>query len=127
MSNPWIGVDLDGTLAEYNDNLGAREIGPIVPIMKQRILDWIEEDICEVKIFTARVAGERRGVSPSLSRKLIQNWLEENGLPRLEVTNEKTFGMVELYDDRAVQVKFNEGTLFGESTMKYRNLLKDRK
>ena len=121
---PWIGVDLDGTLAEYNGWVSPEHIGPIIEPMKKRVLDWLEEGSCEVKIFTARVAGDREGMPPVTSKIIIQQWLVNNGLPRLQVTNVKDFHMVELYDDRAVQVVFNTGELYGESTMKYRHLLK---
>lgn len=122
---PWIGVDLDGTLAEYRGGVGPEEIGKPVSAMVERIRRWINVDKIEVRIFTARVAGDREGLPVRTTIKLIQDWLEEEcKLPRLEVTNMKDFGMVELYDDRAVQVVFNTGELVGESTMKHRRLLK---
>ena len=121
--NPWIGVDLDGTLARYDGWVSELHIGEIVQPMKERVLAWLEEGI-EVRIFTARVAGDRQGISPKATRIIIQQWLVNNGLPRLMVTNIKDFHMIELYDDRAVQVVFNTGELYGESTMQYRQLLK---
>ncbi len=39
----------------------------------------------------------------------IHTWLQDHGLPPLEVTNVKDFGMVELWDDRAVRVRMNTG------------------
>jgi len=122
---PWIGVDLDGTLAEYKGWVGADHIGLPVPKMVQRIREWLEEGL-EVRIFTARVAGDREGIHPKATVKLIQHWLvSECKLPSLPVTNVKDFHMVELYDDRAVQVVFNTGELVGHSTMEHRQLLKD--
>jgi hypothetical protein len=116
---PWIGVDLDGTLAEYHDNIVGNMIGKVVEPMKSLILDWIEEGI-EVKIFTARLTtGDK-----NTAIKNIQNWLVKNGMPKLDVTNVKDYYMMELYDDRAVQVEFNTGVIYGESTLKYRRLLK---
>jgi hypothetical protein len=116
---PWIGVDLDGTLAKYHDNIVGNMIGEVVEPMKSLILDWIEEDI-EVKIFTARLTtGDK-----NTAIKNIQNWLVKNGMPKLDVTNVKDYYMMELYDDRAVQVEFNTGVIYGESTLKYRRLLK---
>jgi hypothetical protein len=121
---PWVGVDLDGTLAEYKGGVSPEHIGPPVPKMVELIKSILAEDI-EVRIFTARVAGDRDGIDPRTTKKLIQDWLEkECGLPRLEVTNIKEFNMVELYDDRAVQVEFNTGELVGHSTMEHRQLLK---
>ncbi len=109
--NPWIGVDLDGTLAEYNGWKGETHIGPPIEIMVARIKKWLKEDI-EVRIFTARVSGERDGVHPRATIAIIQDWLEkEAGLPKLQVTCIKDFNMIELYDDRAVQVELNTGRL----------------
>jgi hypothetical protein len=116
---PWIGVDLDGTLATWYDGQG-QAIGLVIEPMRNLILDWIKEDECDVKIFTARVAQ----YESDWIMYDVQNWLQNNGMPRLEVTNIKDQYMVELYDDRAVQVEFNTGYIMGESTMKYRRLLK---
>ncbi len=124
-NQPWVGIDLDGTLAEYKGWVSPEHIGPPVPKMVELIRSILKDDI-EVRIFTARVAGDREGIEPRATKKLIQDWLEkECHLPRLEVTNIKDFGMVELYDDRAVQVEFNTGELVGQSTMEHRQLLKD--
>jgi hypothetical protein len=41
--------------------------------------------------------------------KHIHFWLTSHGMPALDVTNVKDFGMVELWDDRAVQVVPNTG------------------
>lgn len=103
----WIGVDLDGTLAHYDGWKGIDHIGRAIPPMLERVKAWIEEGRT-VKIFTARIA-----VPDARDREMIaqtiQNWLQANGLPRLEVTNVKDFGMLELWDDRAVQVVANTG------------------
>lgn len=103
----WIGVDLDGTLAKYDGWRGMHHIGDPVGPMFSRVVQWLKEGK-EVKIFTARVA-----VSNEDDRNhiidAIQNWCVKHGLPKLPVTNEKDFGMVELWDDRAVQVVPNTG------------------
>jgi hypothetical protein len=100
---PWIGVDLDGTLAEHATGRFRKDyIGKAVPKMVERVHHWLAEGK-QVKIFTARVAH-----SPAVAKK-IKLWLMENGLPPLEVTNIKDPGMVKLYDDRAVQVEMNTG------------------
>jgi hypothetical protein len=98
----WIGVDLDGTLAEYHGwNNG--KIGAPIPKMMERVNKWIAEGI-NVKIFTARAS------APELISG-VQDWLEENGLPRLEVTCVKDFAMIELWDDRCFRVEMNTGNL----------------
>jgi hypothetical protein len=99
----WIGVDLDGTLALYDGFKGPEIVGDPVPKMMERVRAWLAEGR-EVRIFTARVAG-----GDEYSREVIQNWCEAHGLPRLAVTNEKDYGMVELWDDRAVQIVPNTG------------------
>lgn len=100
----WIGVDLDGTLAEYHGWQGPTHIGPAIPAMLRRVQRWVGRGI-EVRIVTARVSG----FNPTTVRIAIWQWLEDHNLPRLPITNEKDYGMVELWDDRAVQVERNTG------------------
>jgi hypothetical protein len=103
-ARPWIGVDLDGTLAEATAWKGMAHIGPPVPLMMRRVRLWIEKG-ARVKVVTAR-AGDPEGL------RATQEWLKANGLPDLEVTDRKDFGMVELWDDRAIQVVQNSGVCF---------------
>lgn len=107
----WIGVDLDGTLAEYNGWKGASQIGAPITIMVDRVKQWLKEGIT-VKIFTARVAGH--GVELIGGERVdaitpIQEWCKTHIGQALEVTNVKDFGMLELWDDRAIRVKINTG------------------
>lgn len=101
-NNQWIGVDLDGTLAEYNDWIDISHIGKPIPPMIERVKGWIAEGKT-VKIFTARVTQGTEAI------KYIHEWLETHGLPKLEVTNIKDFDMIELWDDRCVSVVKNSG------------------
>lgn len=95
----WIGVDLDGTLAEYKGDVSV--IGePLEPMLK-RVKRWISQGKT-VKIFTARAENPTQ-------RAMITEWLKSVGLPTLEVTNTKDFQMIELWDDRAVEVQRNVG------------------
>lgn len=98
---PWIGVDLDGTLAKHDMWISKTHIGKPVDLMLNRVKAWIAQGI-RVKIVTAR-ACEADGIPP------VKIWLKKQGLPELEVTNEKDFGMIELWDDRAIQVIPNTG------------------
>ena len=98
----WIGVDLDGTLAIAEPWQGFEHIGKPVPNMLRRVKVWLEMDYT-VKIVTARAA------SPELAIPPIKAWLEKHGLPDLEVTNAKDMDMIELWDDRCVQVIANTG------------------
>lgn len=102
--NPWTGVDLDGTLAHYDGWRGPEHIGDPVPAMLERVQRWLAEGR-EVRIFTARIAHDPDGVV--LAR--IQQWCEQHVGQQLEVTCEKDYGMIELWDDRCVQVVANQG------------------
>lgn len=103
MTTPWVGVDLDGTLARWESGSSINSIGQPVPEMLALVKKMLGHGI-RVKIFTAR-AGD-----PS-QHGLIAQWLEKNGLPPLEVTNVKDYAMERLYDDRAIQVERNTGRL----------------
>ena len=118
LSRGWIGVDLDGTLAHY-DGWNGGAIGGPVPAMLRRVEDWLAMGR-EVRVFTARVAatGKRKATGEIDSqefadeqRKLIQDWTQKHLGARLAVTAVKDFAMAELWDDRAVGVKLNEGEL----------------
>jgi len=104
----WIGVDLDGTLAEYGGWKGKDHIGAPVAAMAFRVRQWLAEDR-DVRIFTARVSGPREGNEIEESRTLIQDWTERHFGKRLAVTCTKDFGMIELWDDRVVQIECNTG------------------
>jgi hypothetical protein len=99
--SPWIGVDLDGTLARDIGANGLDEIGSPIKPMLNRVKKWIA-DGKTVKIFTARASSARQ-----VAR--VKKWLARHGLPDLEVTNTKDLRMVELWDDRCVQVTTNLG------------------
>lgn len=101
----WIGVDLDGTLAEYDGWQGIEHIGPPIPAMVERVKRWREEGR-EVRVFTARVS---RGEQAIRARRVVHQWLWAHLGEALPVTCMKDFGMVELWDDRAVAVELNTG------------------
>jgi hypothetical protein len=100
-SKGWIGVDLDGTLAHYETYQGPTHIGDAIPKMLERVLDWINEGKI-VKIFTARA------LNP-ISVPYIELWLENHGIGGLEITAIKDSHMIELWDDRCIQVIKNQG------------------
>jgi hypothetical protein len=108
ISRGWIGVDLDGTLAHYDDNTyDGTFIGAPIPKMLERVKQWVANG-WEVRIVTARVAPcHNRDIKVGILN--IQGWLISNGLPPLEVTCTKDHGMIELWDDRAVGVIPNTG------------------
>lgn len=113
----WIGVDLDGTLAEYDGWKGENHIGEPVPAMAFRVRKWLA-DGRDVRIFTARVSGDAQWIGPvgipepmtkSEARKEIEAWCLKHFGVVLPVTCQKDYAMVELWDDRAVQVVPNTG------------------
>ena len=99
----WIGVDLDGTLAHYDGWKGTDHIGAPVPRMVERVHQWLSEGY-EVRIMTARACR-----ADEHEIRIIQDWAEEHIGFRLAVTNCKDYAMVQLWDDRAVQVIPNTG------------------
>lgn len=101
----WIGVDLDGTLARYDEWLGIEHIGEPIPLMVERVKRWLAEGR-DVRIFTARVAGPN---DVAQARMVIADWCRVHIGRLLPVTATKDFGMVELWDDRAVSVGLNTG------------------
>jgi hydroxymethylpyrimidine pyrophosphatase-like HAD family hydrolase len=109
----WVGVDLDGTLAEvdYSKPYDYRHIGKPVPRMVERIRAWVASGI-KVKILTARVSS---GCPERVECiRLIQAWCIEHIGFNLEVTSEKDYFMSELWDDRCVQVIPNTGMALQE-------------
>ena len=97
----WIGVDLDGTLAYFDTWRGMNHIGKPIEPMMARVKDWIKDGYT-VKIVTARASVEG-GIEP------VKKWLAKHKLPDLEVVAGKDFYMLELWDDRSVQVIHNMG------------------
>jgi hypothetical protein len=64
--------------------------------------DWLAKGV-EVRIVTARAADER-------ATPVIHAWLVDvAGLPPLAVTDRKDYKMLQLWDDRCVQVIPNTG------------------
>jgi hypothetical protein len=104
----WIGVDLDGTLAQYSHFIGPTVIGDPIEPMVTRVKQWLAKGI-PVKIFTARVCGFRMPEERKEVEEAIQDWCKEHIGIVLPITNEKDYGMVELWDDRCVQVIPNTG------------------
>lgn len=104
----WIGVDLDGSLAHHGTWYGPYSIGQPIPKMLARVKKWVAEGI-EVRIVTARAQRDDDGARDEAVVLAIQNWLEIHVGVRLAVTNEKDYNMIELWDDRAVQLIPNTG------------------
>jgi hypothetical protein len=108
----WIGVDLDGTLATYDGYRGPAHIGEPIPAMVERVLNWMRSGKT-VKIFTARASNSNED---ERSAFLTQwEWWSKQHFGRvLPVTATKDYQMCELWDDRAIQVRFNTGERVGD-------------
>lgn len=114
----WIGVDLDGTLAQYDKFVAVDHIGAPVPGMVdfvKRLLDDGED----VRIFTARIAPATLAYNKSSQEELedelnkvvtaIVVWSHTNIGRMLPIAHSKDFMMKALYDDRCIQIIPNEG------------------
>lgn len=113
----WIGVDFDKTLAEYTKWVAADDLGkPILP-MVNRVKRWLRTGYT-VKIFTARVwhdGSPARLLDAIKAEAAIRAWCERHLGQQLEVTNVKDIHMIELWDDRCVQMFPNTGDPMGVS------------
>lgn len=115
----WVGVDLDGTLAHYDKYVGATTIGPPIEPMVKLVKNMLTKDY-DVRIFTARVDGGQVARQMGLPawedftkvekiKLAIEQWCFTHLGKVLPVTNVKDFGMLQLYDDRAIGVVMNTG------------------
>lgn len=102
----WIGVDLDGTLARYDGWKGIEHVGEPIPTMLTRVKKWLSDGV-EVRIFTARVSCSEDEL-PAVAAPILA-WCREHLGRELTITCRKDFAMVELSDDRCVQVEPNTG------------------
>ena len=136
-SRGWIGVDLDSTLAKYDEGQYP-EIGEPIPKIVNAVKDLMSQGY-RVKIVTARVhKWDQRRIELNYIKSLdcnravpievianaesalraeyeanvaaIDNWCQKHIGSVLPITSQKDFEMVELWDDRAVAIKPNEGS-----------------
>ena len=104
----WIGFDLDGTLAKYDQFRGDEHIGD--PIKKTVDLAIRFRDSgFKIKIVTARVSSDRSTNTITQQVRAIKKWCADNLGFIPEVTAEKDYMMMALFDDRAIRVERNEG------------------
>ena len=103
----WIGVDLDGTLANDSGYKGPEHIGEPVPAMVAKVREFLN-DGHNVKLFTARTT----------HFPVIRRWMKTHLGEVLPITNIKDPGMIALFDDRVVGVRRNEGKVFHEDNEK---------
>jgi hypothetical protein len=106
----WVGFDLDGTLATYDNWKGIEHIGAPIPAVAKRLKRLLAAGV-DCRVFTARVSGLPADADEA--RRHIQDWTERHFGVRLAVTNAKDFAMHALYDDRCVAVETNTGRILG--------------
>ena len=104
----WIGVDLDGTLAHSHNDGAIGSIGEPIHSMVERVIGWIKENI-EVRIVTARVSSNLPPEERQAATDAIREWCWTHIGHYLVVTSEKDYGMLELWDDRAISIEHNTG------------------
>lgn len=102
VENSWVGVDLDGTLAEWHG--WTPEIGAPVPRMVEIIKGHLAAGET-VKVFTARATEPHR----AYWQEKIGDWTEKHVGQRLEITDRKDAFLTRFYDDRCIQIVENTG------------------
>lgn len=107
---PWVGFDLDGTLAVYDTWEGPNHIGEPIPAMINKIKEYITLGV-KVKIFTARVCSTQTPEHIAAAKETIRQWTLKYIGVEVEATAEKDWYMLEYYDDRAIQVRYNTGVI----------------
>ena len=114
-AGPWVGVDLDGTLAKYTGQV--YDVGEPIQPMVDLVQQWIAQGK-DVRIMTARVGnavgkdgfgGDKEFIDAQY--KLIEHWCERNLGVIIPITASKDFKMVELWDDLARRVNYNTGVV----------------
>ncbi len=117
VSQGWHGVDLDGTLAEYDHWRGLEHIGAPIPAMARRVSAWLANHE-EVRIVTARF-GDPQWTQQG--REPYAYWCLKNFGRVLPITDRKDYAMIDLWDDRAVQVEKNTGVALVEEAQRQRD------
>lgn len=122
----YIGVDFDGTLAQWTEWTKWDEFGPPIPAMVERVRGWLAEGH-EVVIFTARLhpptvdgchchtSGE--WYNNDKMEVAIMEWCVEHIGTPLQSTNVKNWRMFEFWDDRAIQLVTNTGLTLAEADL----------
>lgn len=103
----WIGVDFDGTLAEWHGDGDTRNGRPI-PLMVERVKKMLA-DGKDVRIFTARASRSNQNWYKQYC--YVRDWCTEYIGQELRWTAEKDMDLVEFWDDLAVQVQPNTGCI----------------
>lgn len=108
VSESYIGVDLDGTLALHGTTWDGISVHAPIPRMVERVKGWLNEGT-NVRIITARVAPINTPERIAEQTERIEKWCEEHLGRKLPVQAYKCYNMIELWDDRAIQVARDSG------------------
>jgi len=103
---PYVGFDLDGTLARDEGWKGPEHIGEPIPRMIAKV-KWFLHKGVQVRIITARLG--LPGKEAETAHRAIKRWCKKHIGQLLKVQAHKTPGLVKLYDDKAEQVEKNTG------------------
>ena len=106
----WVGVDLDGTLAEFDFDYGTvnlLKIGEPIAGMVDFVQRLLSQGV-EVRIFTARVAPHPDRDIDKITM-IIRDWCDKHLGRRLPVTCSKDPDCAAIYDDIAFRVLRNGG------------------
>lgn len=115
--DPYVGFDLDGTLARDEGWKGPEHIGDPIPRMIAKVKWFLHKGI-QVRIITARLG--LPGKEADISHRAIKQWCKKHIGQLLKVQAHKTPGLVKLYDDKAEGVEKNTGkTDDGQNSDKY--------
>jgi hypothetical protein len=115
VSGAWIGVDFDGTLAYHREGAHVVSCGEPILAMVARVRAWIAEGLT-VRIVTARVGMTVPQIERDRQIEIIHRWCRMHLGTELAVVASKDYGMIALWDDRAVQVVRNTGQTVDDAT-----------
>jgi hypothetical protein len=115
-NDPWIGVDLDGTLAEHLPEFDISKIGPPIPAMVNTVKSYLANGK-KVKIFTARASlifDLDWDEYNAQVKEPIDEWCRIHIGEALPITCSKDFYTIGIVDDIAVHAYkgdiYNAGT-----------------
>ena len=112
-------VDLDGTLAHFDEWKGATHIGEPISEMLKKVKGWLANGD-KVTIFTARISPDSRYTrleDVEAATKAVKAYCVKHLGQELEVTCQKTT-FDTLYDDQAEHIDINTGLTREERLIK---------
>ena len=112
---PWVGVDLDNTLAEFDVFRGWDHVGAPIPNAVDLVKDLLQQGRA-VKIFTARVAPNAEGKDHiPIARAAIEAWTAMVFGRALPATSQKDVYCTRIVDDIAAPPPLKPSIAFTDS------------